>query len=435
MTTLITREITACRACGDAALYEVFTLGPLRLSNAFPATLSELTALPKVPHTLVQCRACGLVQLTHTTDPQLLYGYGYWYRSGTNETMRAELADVVACARRWAGPLTVNDVVVDIGANDGTLLAQYAVAPEGTLPEAWCPIRVAIEPTAHQYPELPAVADHVAATLFPCPIPYTSLKVVTSIAMFYDVDDPRAFCHAVRDRLAPDGVWIVQLQDLAQMLQAGAWDNVVAEHLTYYSFWTFARLVTNCGLRILHVEPRGINGGSLRFVVARADHPQATLPYGAGCDEWARMELMNGVEAGMPAVGPTEAVWQFFRKRATDAVLQTDTFLRQVAQQGGIVDLYGASTKANTFLQVGGFGPLQFRQAWERQPQKVGRLTATGIPIVGEADGRHDPPTALLGGIWQFRDAILVREQAYVDAGGTLAFALPTLEVITGAGV
>lgn len=399
---------TTCRACGGG-LDPVLRLGDLHLSD-FP--LPDEPDPPTAPLDLVVCQACELVQLRHTVDPDLLYSR-YWYQSGINETMRDELADVVHAAHEAVGSVQKNrSVVVDIGANDGTLLSLY---PTGK----GSPLRIAFEPAGNVQDRLHQHAQVVFQECFPSPaskgIPDRSVTILTSIAMFYDLEDPQAFVAEVDRVLAEGGVWIVQMQDLGQMIKATAFDNICFEHLCYYSTQTFATLLAGTDLQLTQVESRAINGGSLRFTMRRRGQEAGRIVQAADLISWSAIER--------------------FASRAVRYKTMLTGMISRWQESAQAIDLYGASTKANTLLQWCGLDATKIRCAVERSPEKVGRVTpGTRIPIVSEEAWRADPERAhtTLVGIWSFRDAILEREADYIRQGGALIFPLPQVEVVYG---
>lgn len=409
-----------CRACGGP-LDTILHLGDLAVA-AFPAPGEPRPS--RAPLDWCACAHCRLVQLRHTVDPTVLFTRQYWYRSGVNETMRAELADVVHAAIARVGSPGYRDLIMDVGANDGTLLAVYRDRADLRTASWRDTPRVAFEPARSLQAALALHAEVRIADFFPEGLRTLGgaagrVRVLTSIACFYDLDDPRAFVGAVDRLLAPDGVWVVQFQDLWQMVEATAFDNIVAEHLVYYSLASFARLLEGTDLHVTAAEPRAINGGSYRLFVQRRQKPVdrsvATIyTFEAGVEDWHTLER--------------------FAWRVSEVRRQITSLVGGLASAGLVIDLYAASTKANTLLQYCGLGPEAIRQAWERSPEKVGRTTATGIPIVSEATGRVDPPNALLLGAWGFRDAFMAREAAFLAAGGSMIVPLPTVDLITQRG-
>lgn len=384
-----------CRAC-KGPLESVLDFGSMALSG-FPLDMSD--DLPKAPLELCRCAVCGFVQLRHTVEPDALFRQ-YWYQSGVNETMRAELGDVVSDAIEHLGGLWYGDVVVDAGANDGTLLSFYRRDVS----------RVAFEPAENLQPALSLHCDEQYTEFFPgehLPALH-SVSLFTSIACFYAVDDPLRFVEAIDNCLTYSGLWVVQFQDLHQMLAANALDDICHEHLFYPSLASVERLIAPFDLAIVDAEHRKINGGSLRLTLGR--RWRGVSP---------RVVALRAEEVGCEDISTLQA----FAERAYQ---MRDRIRAAVAD--GVVDLYGASTKGNTLLQFCGLGPNEIRQAWERSPEKWGRHTITGIPIVSEEAGRANPPDALFVGIWQFKDAIIKREAAYLHAGGRLIFPLPEVD-------
>lgn len=358
-------------------------------------------SLARAPLTLVRCDDCTLVQLGHTVDRAHLYADRYWYRSGVNPTMVAALRDVVRDAMGHTD-LLPGDHVLDIGSNDGTLLRQY---PE------WA-TRIGFDPATNLFDEASAGGNIILCDYYPpayaCAF---RAKIITSIAMFYDIDNPNAFVASVRRHLHPDGLWIVQLQDLDAMLAHDAFDNICHEHLCYYSIGSFARLVARHDLTIDAVRAVDINGGSLRLVVR---HRSADEPAGPWDDEErsGRSRALADLAARLPTL-----------RRETRGLLTT------LKAAGARVYGYAASTKCNTLLQYYGIGPDLITAFAERSPQKWGRTTATGIPIVSEDEMRAARPDYLFVGAWQFLEAFRARERDLLATGTKMIVPLPELRV------
>jgi NDP-4-keto-2,6-dideoxyhexose 3-C-methyltransferase len=402
-----------CRTC-SRQLFSVLNLGEMSLPW-FPAGDEPV---PTAPLHLCVCDGCALVQLSDTVDPALLYKQ-YWYRSGINEAMRAELTSVVQAALLDVSVFP-QDLVIDIGANDGYLLSQYPKQRAH-----WEATRVGFEPAQNLREHCAAACEVLVPNFFPpvrdmLPGVFNRAKIITAIAMFNHVDDPRRFVQAINGCLHEDGVWIVQFQDLGQQVEATAVDNICHEHVTYWSLASFVWFLERAApeLHVTHVERRLINGGSLRIHVRRISFP---------VDETVEDLLQEEAHS----VG-----WQALERfawQAAETKRQIFAAVDAAHRAGQTIDLYGASTKANTLLQYCGLGPTHIRQAWERNTEKFGRRTATGIPIVGEEVGRYeDPPDLLLAGIWQFRATILEREHAFLTAGGGILFPLPEVDLVRG---
>lgn len=404
-----------CRAC-RGSLTEILNLGDLRL-NAFPAHAWEVEQVHRVPLVLTVCTGCGLVQLDRTVPADWMYRE-YWYRSSVNETMVQELTTIVEEACQLVS-IDATNRVLDIGANDGTLLSAYEKLKN-------IPLRVAVEPALNLQTTLAKHADVAIPGYFPQDAPTGTFAIITAIAMCYDLEDPTAFFRSIHDHLAMNGVAVVQFQDLGQQIECAAFDNVCHEHLEYYTLWSLSHLCRTTGLTMQRVVRTPINGGSLRVFLRRIEDGIESEPSVA---YQLLREAQQGLDTPHIREGHLEA-FTTFRTRVERAKTQIASAVELAQEQGCVIDVYGASTKGNILLQVLGLGPQHIRQAIERSPEKVGRYTVTGIPIVSEETARANPAGVWLVPLWQFKHFIIERESEYLQRGGTMIFPLPFTDVI-----
>ena len=403
------RAITACRACGAAALEPVLDLGNLAISDF----LEPGQAVERAPLALVRCAGCALVQLTHTVDRDRLYRT-YHYRSGVNETMVAALADVVADAMRRV-TLEPGDAVLDVGCNDGTLLGHY---PPSVRRIGFDPSDVATAAWLARGFDYDLVRDYFPTTRQHTPIP---CKIVTAIACFYDLDDPGRFLAELTRWLHPEGVLVLQLQDLWSMMTTYAIDNVCHEHLTYWDEGPMTRLLRVHGLEVVAQTNVPINGGSLR-VIAR--HGETISPA-----SWTAVAARPFWVAGDRAERRLLHDWVGW---VQDKKAETVALLTRLRDEGRTVYGLAASTKFNTLSQYMGIGPDLITAIGERSPSKVGKTTVTGIPIVDEDTMRAARPDYLFCCAWGFADALMARERALIEQGTGFIVPLPTLRVVPG---
>ena len=219
-------KILSCRSCGKADLTNVLDLGEMFISD-FIDSESDLTY--KAPLDLVLCKNCSLLQLRHTVDSQFLYR-NYWYRSGINKTMTNELKDIVLNIENTIN-LKDDDFVIDIGANDGTLLRAYNNKKINT---------VGFEPALNLEKYNCVNTTHIFQNFFNYEdwfIKYNNkkAKAITAIGMFYDLDNPNKFLTDVYKCLDDDGIFIIQMMYLPLLLERNAFDGICHEHLEYYS--------------------------------------------------------------------------------------------------------------------------------------------------------------------------------------------------------
>lgn len=417
-----------CRVCG-CDLTEVLNLGKLRL-NAFPQHLWEVEKQMTIPHILAVCRGCTLAQLVHTTPPDWMFRE-YWYRSSVNELMQRELKTIASYAVNTLGKdLLEGDWVLDIGANDGTLLRAYeTLYPKGNGDYSCRWTRVAVEPAHNLQQDLRDCATVVVPDYFPTNRldgRKRSFKIITAIAMCYDLEDPLSFFRKITELLHPSGIAIVQFQDLAQQMASAAFDNIVAEHLEYYTLTALAEIVTAAGLYPAECQQTPINGGSLR-VTLRRGYVRPT-DWSASVQQQLKHEALAGLDKA--TIRYDLRAFERFAWRVEEVKrLILDSLA--IAQQHGTVSAYGASTKRNTLLQVLNLGPREIHCVADRSPTKHGRLTITGIPIVSEEIWRELITPVTLVPIWQFKEGVLQREKAYLEKGGTFLFPLPYSTVVS----
>ena len=410
-------RIERCRICGSDRLEDVIDLGSQYIASLFPVGPLAPELDQPFPLHVVRCAepgACGLVQLEHTVAPGILYDH-YGYRSGTNEMMRANLAEIVHQIEEKVS-LGRGDVVVDIGCNDGTLLKSYGTPGIE---------RIGIDPSdavkAIDSSEITVVNDFFSKGTFDLASPAKKARVVTSIAMFYDLDDPASFVKDVKSILSEDGIWVLELSYLPAMLEANAFDTICHEHLEYYSLEALGWLLTSEGLEIRAAQINDVNGGSIRAFVA---HSGQRTP-----DEEREMKELLRAERELKL--STDAPFATFRHNCSSLKRDLTSLIQEAKAKGKRVYAYGASTKGNTLLQFCGLDSTTIEKAADRNPDKWGTTTiGTGIPIVSEEEARQDRPDFFLALPWHFYESFISREKDFLDSGGRFIFPLPELRIV-----
>jgi hypothetical protein len=409
------RKITECRICGSVNFFPVLDLGSQALTGTFPGSPEE--EVPCAPLQMVWCPDSGLVQLAHSHDPGEMFGENYGYRSGLNQSMVDHLTSKVACLEALVKPAP-GDVVLDIGSNDATTLKAYRSAGLE---------RIGIDPTGNKfrsfYPnDIELVADFFSADSFLNSKPNRKAKIITSIAMFYDLEQPVSFARQIEAILADDGVWHLEQSYLPSMLRNLSYDTICHEHLEYYSLHSIQWIMSAAKLRIVDVVLNDINGGSFAITVAKQDS-QLNSENQAVIDWMLEQEVQMGLHTSRPYQEFKEKV---FRHR--DELCQ---LIQGLNKAGKKVLGYGASTKGNVVLQFCNFSKSDIPAIADVNTDKFGRFTpGTHIPIISEHDAMELEPDYFLVLPWHFKNSILQKEKDYIQRGGKFIFPFPYIQII-----
>lgn len=413
---------TTCRGC-EGGLESMFYLGEQYVSNFLSPQQPDGL---KAPLELVLCRQCKLLQLRHTVQGEAMYE-NYWYRSGTNQTMRNALADVAHKAELLIH-LQEGDAVLDIGCNDGTLLASYKT--NGIY-------KIGFDPAENLAVLSRKVADKLIVGFFESgtfrgdpALRNRRPKIVTSIAMFYDLEDPNKFVSDVREVMEPDGLWVVQMSFLPLMLKQRDFGNICHEHLEYYSLLSFEFLLHRHDLELVDIELNDVNGGSFRAYIRNRSAKEGTFGDVEYRQQAARrVQAFREQEAKMNLDQPqTYREFAAWIERIRDDVAG---FIKERVSRGRKVYIYGASTKGNTMLQYFGLDCTLITAAAERNPDKWGKVTVgTRIPIISEEEARSAKPDYFLVLPWHFIEEFQEREKDFLLAGGRFIVPLPHFALI-----
>lgn len=407
--------IKSCRLCRSTALVEVLDLGTLDFTGVFPLPDEEIDSGRL---RLLVCDSCGLAQLGDSFDPDVMYGDNYGYRSGLNASMVRHLERTANRLERLV-QLRSSDTVLDIGANDGTLLRSYAAGAR----------RVGIDPTIVKFSQFYSSFEkcfwNFSDAFFSAAV-YDLLSeqratLVTSIAMFYDLEDPVHFAQDVHHVLAPDGLWHFEVAYAPTMLRSGAYDTICHEHVEYYTLTTIKRILDEAGFIIVDVVTNAINGGSIAVTAAKVG---STWPRECNVTSWM-LAKEKREKVGDPLT------WIAFAERVRERQRDLQGLLSSLHVNGATICALGASTKGNVLLQSSGIGTALIDAVGDVNPYKYGRVTpGTHIPIVSEADALAMAPDYLLILPWHFRETFMTSLAPYLARGGRLIFPLPDIEIV-----
>ena len=401
---LRTFKVKECRLCRNKKLKRIFNFGNHFVSNF--VSKSKIKKSIKAPLNLIHCNKCDLLQLEHTAPQELLYKGFYWYRSGVTNTMKDALKDIFLKGKKIA-KLKKNDVIFDIGANDGTLLKYFKKSGFKT---------IGCEPAKNLTKELKKNCHYVMDDFWSFEkLDYIlnkhnlkKPKLITAIGMFYDLDDPSKFIGDINKALDDNGIFIAQLMCLKSMLQKNDLGNICHEHLEFYSYKSLIYLFETNGFEIFKVEENDVNAGSYRIYAKKFKKKSIKVRENTSLKDVRK-----------------------FIDRVKLSRIKTVNFIKKEKKKKKEIFVYGASTKGNTILQYFNLDNKLIKYAADRSPEKWGKYTVgTGIKIISEKKARQLNPDYFLVMPWGFLKEFVKREDKWLKNGGKFIVPFPKFRII-----
>ncbi|MFH1894710.1 MAG: class I SAM-dependent methyltransferase [Patescibacteria group bacterium] len=414
----ISKAIKVCRVCGSKKIAPLISLGNLYISNFLKDRKTK--SVGGQPLELVICDpdsgGCGLVQLKHNFSLSLLYR-NYWYRSGVNKSMTEALSDVVRKTEKILQPAD-GDYIIDIGSNDATLFCFYKNKNLNLV--GFEPAKNLISYAKKNYPSACYINDFFNFKTWQKKFGSKKAKIITAIAMFYDLNNPNEFVSDIVQCLDRKGVFVIQMSYLPSMLQQNAFDNICHEHLEYYSLTSLTNLLKGHNLEVFDVELNDVNGGSFRVYVQHKGLRPISIRVRRLEESEKKLKLSE------------KKVYQNFASRIFNLRRKICNFIKKETRAGRNVYVYGASTKGNTLLQFYNLNKNLIKAAADRNPDKWGKKTVgTLIPIISEEQARKEKPAYFLILPWHFLKEFVRRERNYLKAGGKFIVPLPQFKIIS----
>ena len=397
------KKIKHCLLCKNKNMKEIFSLGNLYVSNFVKK--NNIKKGLKAPLKLLFCNKCTLIQLSHIAPQEIMYKRFYWYRSGVTKTMKEGLKNIYKDSLKYVN-LEKNDVVLDIGANDGTLLNYYRKKY----------VTIGCEPANNLKVSLKRNCDHVLNDFWSknrlekilTEKKLKKPKIITAIGMFYDLEEPNKFIKDATESLDENGIFIAQLMCLKSMIEKNDLGNICHEHIEFYSLKSIKFLFEENGMEIFKIEKNDINGGSYRIYCRKFKNGSIKLP------NEDVLKLMKG-----------------FIKRVKKNKNLIVKFINKKIKENKKIYLYGASTKGNTVLQYYGINNRMVPYAAERSSEKWGKYTiGTGIKIISERKARELKPDYFFVTPWGFIKEFVKREKKWLKNGGTFILPFPKFKLI-----
>lgn len=410
------KNIKSCRSCGNPVLEEIISLGKINVPN-FSSKRRDI----KIPLELVFCKKCKLLQLKQNTNPRLLWNENYGHLSGVNNQMKRELKEIVKETEKII-KLKKGDIVIDIGCNDGTLLSFYkdvGINLFGFDPSSNT-IKIAKEKLVTLNKNKFLLINNFFNKIQFLEKINKKAKIITAIAMFYDLSDPNKFLKDVYNCLDENGIFVIQQNYLGKMLEQNAIDNIVHEHLEYYSLKSLNFILDKNGFEVFDIKFNNVNGGSFRTWIRKR---------GSSVGGSKHLKFIESIIKKEKHLEKLET-YKSFAKRASKNLNKIKDFLKNEIRKGKKIYIYGASTRGNTIISYLKLNNKLIKAATDKNPFKWGKtISGTDIPIISEDEARKEMPDYFLALPWYFKEEFIKREKDFIKKGGKFIFPLPKMEI------
>ena len=406
-------KINKCRVCESKNLTKCLNLGNQYLTGVFPKNKNQKISTGNL--SLVYCNKCTLLQLSENFNRFEMYGSNYGYMSSLNQSMVNHLKNKSEKIKKIA-KLSKNDLIVDIGSNDGTFLSFFSSICK----------TVGVDPTIKKFSKYYKkktiiIPDFFSLNTLKKYFVSKKAKAVTSIAMFYDLENPISFAQEVYETLDKDGIWHFEQSYMPSMIKNISYDTICHEHLEYYSLKSLKYILDKSEFKIIDIELNDINGGSFAITVAKKKSKKFKE---SSLVDW----LLK--KEDLYKFNKLETLFDFKNKVFKHKQLLKDLILNlndMKKKVGG----YGASTKGNVILQFCELNNNIIPYIVDVNPFKRNKLTpGTKIKIINDLDFKKKNPDYLLVLPWHFKNHILQKENSFIKSGGHFIFPLPDIEIV-----
>jgi cyclopropane fatty-acyl-phospholipid synthase-like methyltransferase len=405
-------KIKKCRSCNSDNLKPAFDIGVQKFTGVFLKTKNE--KVPEGSLALVFCDNCNLLQLQNSFDPNIMYGSNYGYMSSLNQSMVNHLKVKAEKINRLID-LNPGDIIMDIGSNDGTFLKFFSKKLK----------LIGVDPTIKK------LKNYYRKDIIKVPnffsksniskIINKKIKVVLSISMFYDLEDPVNFAQEIFETLDDNGIWHLEQSYMPLMLKNNSYDTICHEHLEYYSLKSIKYIFDKVGFKIIDLQFNDINGGSFAVTVAKkkSKFKEASIVV-----DWLlkKEELFK--------YNNLSSFKKFFIDIEKHKIIFRDLLLNLKDSKKKVIG-YGASTKGNVILQYCNINQELIPYIAEVNKFKHGRYTpGSKIKIISEQQAKKMSPDYFIVFPWHFKNFIINKEKKFIKRGKKIIFPLPDIEII-----
>lgn len=406
--------IRCCRSCKSKDLKDLFSLGNQAFTGIF---IKENIKIPHGKLDLVICNNCSLVQLKNNFNLKIMYGSTYGYRTGLNSSMVKHIEEKAKFLKKIS-KVKSSELIIDIGSNDGTMLNYFASQNYINL--------IGIDPTINKFKKfykkgIKKIPNFFNHSLIKKNLRKRKARIISSIAMFYDLPDPIKFAKDIFDSLEDQGIWHLEQSYSGFMLKNNSYDTICHEHLEYYSLKSIKYIFDKVNLKIIDLRFNNINGGSFAITVAKKDSKYKEIK--KKIQKIISNEKKNKINSS--------STYLKFYKSITLEKIKLIKFLKFLKKKNKIVIGYGASTKGNVILQFCKINSTLLKNICEVNSDKDGAYTpGSNIKIISEKKAKLLKPDYYLVLPWHFRKFIINKESKLMKKGTKFIFPLPKFQII-----
>ena len=402
-----------CKNCNNQKLKKVFRIGKQAISSVFFD--KPKTNLKKYSLDLFKCSKCDLVQFSSLPPLEDMYGLTYGYNTSLSPLMVNHMKEKFKFLESNYKKL-LKGQILDIGSNDGTFL---------NLMKNLTGVKLyGMDPSSKKFlnnykKNISVITDFFSRkklleNISPEQIS-KKFNIITSFAMFYDIEDPNSFCKDIYNLLNDDGIWIVEFSYLPLLFKNLTYDQICHEHVTYYSLTTFNNILKKNNMKVIDLSFNEINGGSIEVICAK---------------KYSKIEPKPIVKKTFDEEeNINKNIFDLFQNRVDNVKKTLIEFLKNIPSKD--IMGYGASTKGNIVLNHLNLTKTNLPYICDANPFKFNRYTPeSNIKIISKKEMRKRNPKYLLVLIWSFRSEVIKQEIKYIKRGGKLVFHLPIFHII-----
>jgi len=405
-----------CRNCHRKRLKKIITIGRQPISSVFLS--KKINNLKKHSLDLYECQICKLVQFYKLAPLKDMYGTTYGYRTSLSKMMISHIKEKYKKILKMK-IIKNNSNILDIGSNDGTFLNFIANKKKNIK-------LIGIDPSAKKFEKyykknINLIVDFFSLSriknfLIENESSRKKFSLISSFAMFYDIEDPNKFCKDISNLLEPNGIWILEMSYFPLLLSHLTYDQICHEHVAYYTLTSFNKIIKKNNLKIVDINFNEINGGSIEIICAKKNSHHKIN----------KQKISNVLNEENKINNKT---YNRFNHRINNVKKIINLFLNEFAKKKIIG--YGASTKGNIVLNHCEISSKQLKFICDANSEKHGKYTpGSNIKIISKEMMRKLKPDYLFVLIWSFRSEVIKQEEEYIKNGGKLIFHLPMFHIV-----